>query len=69
MNSKTAQLRENGTEIVRLFARFALGVCRSGAYLIQKTSALVLEIKYKAMPMQPSLGYDRLFAIWARGGL
>jgi hypothetical protein len=28
-------------------------VCRSGAYLIQKTSALVLEIKYKAMPMQP----------------
>ena len=25
MNSKTAQLRENGTEIVRLFARFALG--------------------------------------------
>ena len=26
MNSKAAQLRENGTEIVRLFARFALGV-------------------------------------------
>src|SRR6516162_5576729 len=26
MNSKTAQLTENGTEIVRLFARFALGV-------------------------------------------
>ena len=25
MNSKTAQLRENGTESVRLFARFALG--------------------------------------------
>ena len=25
MNSKTAQLTENGTEIVRLFARFALG--------------------------------------------
>src|SRR5882762_5172772 len=25
MNSKTAQLRENGTEVVRLFARFALG--------------------------------------------
>jgi len=25
MNSKVAQLRENGTEIVRLFARFALG--------------------------------------------
>src|SRR5262244_2402672 len=25
MNSKAAQLRENGTEIVRLFARFALG--------------------------------------------
>src|SRR5215475_13728114 len=25
MNSKDAQLRENGTEIVRLFARFALG--------------------------------------------
>jgi len=25
MNSKTAQVRENGTEIVRLFARFALG--------------------------------------------
>jgi hypothetical protein len=25
MNSKGAQLRENGTEIVRLFARFALG--------------------------------------------
>src|SRR5215467_14390037 len=25
MNSKTAQLSENGTEIVRLFARFALG--------------------------------------------
>ena len=24
MNSKTAQLTENGTEIVRLFARFAL---------------------------------------------
>src|SRR5437773_10044621 len=24
MNSKAAQLRENGTEIVRLFARFAL---------------------------------------------
>jgi NAD(P)-dependent dehydrogenase (short-subunit alcohol dehydrogenase family) len=44
-------------------------VCRSGAYLIQKTSALALEIKYKAMPMQPSLGYDRLFAILARGGL
>ena len=44
-------------------------VCRSGAYLIQKTSALVLEIKYKAMPMQPSLGYDRLFAILARGEL
>jgi hypothetical protein len=44
-------------------------VCRSGAYLIQKTSALVLEIEYKAMPMQPSLGYDRLFAILARGGL
>jgi len=44
-------------------------VCRFGAYLIQKTSALVLEIKYKAMPMQPSLGYARLFAILARGGL
>src|SRR5260370_26000935 len=27
MNSKVAQLRENGTEIVRLFARFALGAC------------------------------------------
>lgn len=26
MNSKTGQLRENGTEIIRLFARFALGV-------------------------------------------
>src|SRR5258708_33857575 len=26
MNSKAAQLTENGTEIVRLFARFALGV-------------------------------------------
>ena len=25
MNSKAAQLRENGTEIVRLFARFAVG--------------------------------------------
>ena len=25
MNSKTAQLTENGTEIVRLFARFAPG--------------------------------------------
>src|SRR5262249_19858863 len=25
MNSRAAQLRENGTEIVRLFARFALG--------------------------------------------
>src|SRR5262249_35194820 len=25
LNSKAAQLRENGTEIVRLFARFALG--------------------------------------------
>src|SRR5438067_13509061 len=25
MNPKTAQLTENGTEIVRLFARFALG--------------------------------------------
>jgi uncharacterized membrane protein YphA (DoxX/SURF4 family) len=25
MNSKTAQLTENGTEVVRLFARFALG--------------------------------------------
>src|SRR5215472_18572111 len=25
MNSKAAQLRENGTEIVRLFSRFALG--------------------------------------------
>src|SRR5215467_14959156 len=25
MNSRTAQLTENGTEIVRLFARFALG--------------------------------------------
>src|SRR6202008_337305 len=25
MNSKTAQLTENGTEIARLFARFALG--------------------------------------------
>src|SRR5215470_4708423 len=25
MNSKAAQLRENGTEIARLFARFALG--------------------------------------------
>src|SRR5437016_14597205 len=25
MNSETAQLRENGTEIVSLFARFALG--------------------------------------------
>src|SRR5260370_42004274 len=25
MNSKTGQLTENGTEIVRLFARFALG--------------------------------------------
>ena len=25
MNSKTAQLTENGTEMVRLFARFALG--------------------------------------------
>jgi uncharacterized membrane protein YphA (DoxX/SURF4 family) len=25
MNSKAAQLRENGTEVVRLFARFALG--------------------------------------------
>ena len=25
MNSKAAQLKENGTEIVRLFARFALG--------------------------------------------
>src|SRR6516165_9884889 len=25
MNSKTSQLTENGTEIVRLFARFALG--------------------------------------------
>ena len=25
MNSKTAQLAENGTEIVRLFTRFALG--------------------------------------------
>jgi hypothetical protein len=25
MNSKAAQLTENGTEIVRLFARFALG--------------------------------------------
>src|SRR3954451_22563587 len=25
MNAKAAQLRENGTEIVRLFARFALG--------------------------------------------
>jgi hypothetical protein len=37
-------------------------VCRSGAYLTQKTSALVLEIKYKAMPMQPSLGYDLCFA-------
>jgi hypothetical protein len=44
-------------------------VCRSGGYLIQKTSALVLEIKYKAIPMQPSLGYDRLFAILARAGL
>jgi hypothetical protein len=44
-------------------------VFRSGAYLTQKTSALVLEIKYKAMPMQPSLGYDRLFAILARGEL
>jgi hypothetical protein len=44
-------------------------VCRVDAYLIQKTSALVLEIKYKAMPKQPSLGYDRLFAILARGGL
>jgi len=44
-------------------------VCRSGAYLIQKTSALVLEIRYKAMLMQPSLGYDRLFATLARGGL
>jgi hypothetical protein len=42
-------------------------ICRSGAYLIQKTSAL--EIKYKAMPKQPSPGYDRLFAILARGGL
>jgi hypothetical protein len=41
--------------------------CRADAYLIQKTSAL--EIKYKAMPKQPSLGYDRLFAILARGGL
>jgi uncharacterized membrane protein YphA (DoxX/SURF4 family) len=26
MNSRTAQLTENGTEIVRVFARFALGV-------------------------------------------
>ena len=25
MNSKAAQVRKNGTEIVRLFARFALG--------------------------------------------
>src|SRR5206468_4520583 len=25
MNSKTAELTENGTELVRLFARFALG--------------------------------------------
>jgi hypothetical protein len=42
-------------------------VCRADAYLIQTTSAL--EIEYKAMPKQPSLGYDRLFAILARGGL
>jgi hypothetical protein len=26
MNSKAAQFTENGTEIVRLFARFALGL-------------------------------------------
>ena len=36
MNSKAAQLRENGTEIVRLFARFALGASafqpEGGAY-------------------------------------
>ncbi len=44
-------------------------VCRSDAYLIQNTCALVLEIKYKAMPRQPSLGCDRLFATLARGGL
>jgi hypothetical protein len=29
----------------------------------------VFELRYKAMPKQPSLGYDRLFAILARGGL
>jgi hypothetical protein len=43
--------------------------CRADAYLIQKTSALFLDIKYKAMPKQPSLGYDRFFAILGRGGL
>jgi hypothetical protein len=44
-------------------------LCWADADLTQKTSALVLAIKYKAVPKQPSLGYDRLFAILARGGL
>ena len=34
-----------------------------------RRTALVLEIRYNALPKQPSLGYDRLFAILARGGL
>ena len=48
MNSKTAQLTENGTEIVRLFARFALGasflsavavVLAYGGHMEQRTYA------------------------------
>jgi hypothetical protein len=47
-------------------------VCQADSYLIQKTSCIGLrpswlEIKWKAMPKQPSPRYDRLFAILARG--
>jgi hypothetical protein len=44
MNSKMSQLTENGTEIVRLFARFALGASflsavadRFGGHMEQRT--------------------------------
>ncbi len=36
-------------------------------YLIQRRAAQILE--RKAMPNQPSLGCDRLYATLARGGL
>jgi hypothetical protein len=38
-------------------------VCRSGAYFDPKDERIGLRDKVQGMPMQPSLGYDRLFAI------